>query len=193
MIIAYKASPPENCGHMWADPKTRGTPPPGVTCPACDQRIDYTAINPNYKPPRSYYDLCATYDGDFLVSARLRDYLERRNLTGVAFLALPSSRRYFVLQCINLLELVRPPTFRMEEYCEVCKQYKSVYGINLISDPVRIRFENINSSIREGIYLSDLKMGYGPSKGPLLFVGVETWQGMVNERFKGIYARPIVN
>jgi hypothetical protein len=187
MILAYIAWPPDDGTHMWADPKTRGTPPPGVICEVCDQRIDYNAVNPNYKAPRSYYDLSRAFDGDFLVSPKLRSYLEDQALSGLRFVDIPSSRRYFILQCANVLELVRPATLELEEYCGACGQYKSVAGI------MQEEIEGVRQPIREGIYFSDLKVGYGPQMGPELIVGVDTWHGMVARKFKGLgNGKPII-
>ena len=180
MIIAYVAWPPDNGTYMWADPKTQGQPPPGVICQTCHQRIDYDAINLNYKPPRSYYDLCRTYDGSFLVSPRLRQFLEQRKLPCVSFGEIPSSHRYFVLHCANILRLVRPPTLRTEEYCEKCEQYRSVYGIK------REQLQDVREPIREGIFFSDLRVGYFPQMGPELIVGMETWNSMLALKLKGL-------
>jgi hypothetical protein len=193
MIIAYKSCQPDNGTHMWANKKIRGIPPTGVICPACDQRIDYYAVNPNYKPPRSYNDLCRCYDGDFLVSPPLREFLESLNLAGVYFQDIPKSRRYFVSKCTNILQLIPPPTLQLEDYCKHCRQYKSVWGIKTIDDPVKLWFKDVVCPIREGIYLTDLRAGYGPLFGPLLLFGVETWGKIKAQKFKGTYGKAIHN
>lgn len=180
MIVAYIAWPPDNGTYMWADPKTRGTPPPGVSCEVCGQRIDYDAVNPNYKSPRSHYDLCRTYDGSFLVSASLFEYFQKQNLQGVSFSEIPHSKRYFVLHCKNFLKLVRPPTFRMKEFCERCQQFRSVYGIS------RGQFQDVVEPIRKGLFCSDVPIGYWPQMGHELIVGVDTWKCMLEQGFKGL-------
>lgn len=180
MIIAYNAWPPENGTYMWASKRLYGTPPPEVICPVCGVRTDWSAINPNYRPPRSYYDLSCSYDGDFLVSPRLRDLLESRNLSGLRFVPIPASRRYFILQSTKVVTLVRPVTARMEEYCAMCKQFKSVYGF------FEEQLEGIKEPIREGIFFSDLRVGYFPNMGPELIFGVDTWQAMLAAKLKGL-------
>jgi ribosomal protein L33 len=188
MIIAYIAWPLDNDTAMWAHTKKTGEPPPGVVCSACKVRTDWEAINPRYTPPRSYYDLSRCYDGDILVSPRLREYLERQQLPGLKFVELPASRRYFVLQCENVLKLARPSTLRMEEYCPVCKQHRSVWGIK------SGQLAGVDEPIRHGLYFSDSRVGYYPQMGPELIVGVETWQGMVKERFKGLAnGKPVIH
>lgn len=182
MIIAYIAWPPDNGTYMWADPKTRGNPPPGVLCEKCGQRIDYGAVNPKYKPPRNYYDLSNTFDGDFLVSPPLRCYLQEQKLLGITFSEIRSSRRYFILNCMNVLRLIRPATSRLEEYCAVCKQYRSVWGNN----PETAHYEGVHGPIHEGIFISDLRVGYYPQMGPMLIVGIDTWRGMLAKKFKGL-------
>jgi hypothetical protein len=190
MIVAYIAWPPDNNTYMWADPKTRGNPPPGIICPTCGMRTDWNVINPNYRPPRSYYDLSRAYDGDILVSPRLRQYLEEQQVPGLCFVQIPASRRYFILQCTDVLRLVRPATLHLEEYCAACKQYKSVWG----TQPETARFEGVNAPIRSGMYFTDLRVGYFPQMGPLLIVGVDTWRGMAAQGFKGLgNGKPIVN
>ena len=190
MIIAYIAWPPDNDTYMWADPKTRGNPPAGVICETCGQRIDYTAINPNYKPPRSYYDLSRPYDGDFLVSPRLRDYLVGQNLPGLRFCPLARSNRYLILQPQNMLRIARGPSLRFEEYCSACRQYRSVYGI----DGEKLHFLDISEPIRFGIFITDLRGGYYPQMDHLLIVGTETWNGMLREKFRGMgNGKPIIN
>lgn len=189
MIIGYNAWPAENKTHMWADPKIRGTPPAGVLCDACGQRIDYHAINPHYKPPRTYYDLCRTYDGDFLISVQLQDWLKAQTLSGLTFGTLKSSERYVVLQSSNILRVVRSVAYKFEEYCSVCQQHKSVWGSPTGGD----RFQGINEPLQRGIYFSDIRFGYGPQMGPLMVVGVETWAGMLAQKFKGLNAgKPII-
>ena len=193
MIIAFVGFAPSTENHMWADKETRGNPPPGVICPYCDQRIDYYAVNPNYKPPRSYYDLCRCYDGDFLVSPRLHEFLESLNLAGVSFQDIPKSGRYFVLKCTNILQLIPPSTLQREEYCKYCKQYKSVWGINTIDEPVKFWFKDVTLPILEGMYLTDLRSGYGPVFGPKLIIGVDTWGKITSQKFKGANAKAIYN
>ncbi len=188
--MGYTVWAPDNGTHMWADPKTRGTPPPGVLCDACGQRIDYHAINPNYKPPRSYYDLCRAYDGDLFVSPRLREWLEAQSLEGLRFVELPKSERYFVLQTTNILKVVRSASYRWEEPCSVCRQFKSVWGTPAGGD----RYEDVIEPLHRGVYSSDVKFGYGPQMGPLLIVGIETWQNMLAQNFKGLNGgKPIIN
>lgn len=182
MIIGYLAWPPDNGTYMWADPKIRGTPPPGVVCGVCEQRIDYGAVNPNYRPPKSHYDLCRTFDGTDLVSQRLRDYLELQRLANVTFEPLQTTDRYFVLRCSNILRLIRPPTSRSEEYCMTCGQYRSVWG----NQPETARYEGVEKPLQKGLYVTDVRVGYYPVMGPLLVVGVETWEGMNLEKFKGL-------
>ena len=175
---------------MWANPKTRGSLPPGVLCDVCGHRIDYNAINPNYKPPRSYYDLCAVYDGDFLVSPRMREWLEAQHLSGLRFVELASSRRYFVLQSLNIVKLVRTPSLKLEEFCSACRQYKSVWGTSRDGDS----FEGMAKPLRYGICFSDIRVGAGPNMRPLMILGVETWQAMSAQKFKGtIGIEPIIN
>jgi hypothetical protein len=178
---------------MWADPKTRGTPPPGVICTACGQRIDYHAINPNYRPPRSRYDMIGTYDGDTLVSPRLQDYLERHGGPGLRFVPLPRSDRYVAVMTSNVLRLIPPVTLQKAEYCEVCKQYKSVWGLPMVNDKWHLRFEGIEGPIRSGWYETDLIAGYGPTMGPDVIVGIDLWEDMVARGFKGVHGLPVVD
>lgn len=190
MIIAYIAWPPDNDTYMWDDPKTRGVPPPGVICTVCGQRIDYNAINPNYRPPRSYYDLSSVYDGDILVSPKLRSFLEERKLPGLRFVEIPSSKRYFFLQTSNVLKLIPPSSAKREEFCSACNQHRSVWG----NQPNRARYEGVEEPIRTGVFFSDIKVGYYPQMGPLLIIGVDTWQAMLAAKFKGLgNGKPIVN
>lgn len=194
MIIAYKSCQPDNGTHMWASKKTRGAPPPGTICPLCNQRIDYFAINPNYMPPNSKNDLSRCLDGDFLVSPLLKEFLESMNLTGISFQQIKRSKRYFVLKCLNELQLIPPSTLVMSKYCEACKQYQSVGGINWIDEPIKFWFRGVCAPIRDGIYLTDLKTGGGPFLfGSDLIFGVDTWEKIKAQKFKGAYARAIHN
>jgi hypothetical protein len=180
MIIAYVAWPPDNGTYMWADTNKTGVPPPGILCDACGQRIDYQTINPNYRPPRSYYDLSRTYDGDFLVSPRLREHWEQRPVSGITFVDIPSSRRYFVLRCTMVLKLARPESLRFEEYCSFCRQYRSVWGLK------SEKLEGIDVPIEHGVFTSDLRVGYYPQFGPELIIGVRTWEEMIGLKVKGL-------
>jgi hypothetical protein len=178
----YIAWPPDNGTYMWADFRRTGTPPPGILCEVCGQRINFDLVNPNYTPPRSYYDLSSCYDGDYLVSPRLRDFLIGSGLLGLHFGTIPKSCRYLVLRCSNVLTYVRGPGVHEEEYCERCRTYRSVWG----SGPKGDRFEGIDEPIEVGIYISNMHFGYYPQKGPLLVVGRNTWKEMVKQGFKGL-------
>ncbi len=191
MIIGFLAWPPDNGTYMWAsDDEARVNPPKGVICGVCGQRIDYTAVNPKYAPPRSYYDLSRCYDGDVLVSPKLRTYLEECRLQDIKFVNLASCQRYFVLQCERVLKFIPPATAKREEYCAACKQYRSVWG----NVPERAQFEGVDRPMQEGLFFTDLKVGYYPQMGPLLIAGVRTWQELLAQKFKGFgNGKPIVN
>lgn len=180
MNLAYTTFSADNGTHMWADTRKTGDPLPGIICEACGMRRDWNAVNPKYKPPRSYYDVSRCFDGDYLISPKLREYLESQNLPGLRFVPLPSSERFYILQTELVLKLEKSPKIRMEEFCGVCNQYKSVWGTD------EIRLMDIHSPVPKGIYFTDLRIGYYPQMGPKLIVGIETWEGMVAQRFKGL-------
>lgn len=107
---------------------------------------------------------------------------------GLAFKEIPKSTRYYVLRCSNILKYIPGPNLHQEEHCGDCKQYKSVWG----SEPEGDRFEGVGDAITNGVYVSDIHVGYYPQKGPLLIIGTETWNDMVKEGFKGLKnAQPI--
>jgi hypothetical protein len=188
--IAYVAWPPDNDTYMWAHTKKTGVPPPGILCDVCSQRVDYDAVNPRYKPPRRYYDLSSCYDGDYLVSPRLREHLERSGLVGISFKEIPSSSSYFILRCSNVLRIKKTSSLHLDEFCNACAQYRSVWG----SEPEESGFERVSEPIRVGIYLSDLRVGYYPQMGPLLIVGLDTWEALLSMGFKGLKnGKPIIH
>src|SRR5687768_11880674 len=121
MIMGYIAWPPDNHTYMWAD---KDDIPAGIICPYCTQRLDFSLVNPNYRPPRSYYDLSSCYDGDYLVSPGLRDFWMGRGLVGLSFKEIPKSSRYFVLQCSNVLKYTPGSGLHLEERCPHCAQYR---------------------------------------------------------------------
>jgi hypothetical protein len=193
MIIAIHAGPPDAKISMWLYRKLYGDPPPGILCPAGGGRLDFTTMNPKFKAPRSYFDLLRTYDGDFLVSVKLREYLENSGLVGLKFLSIPSTRRFSVMLVSNVLKLSPLPTLRREEYCEVCREYRSVYGVKFVNDTWHHGFQGVDEPIPCGLYFSDLRFGFGSRMGPILIVGLDTWADLKAQEFKGIDGFPIDN
>jgi hypothetical protein len=189
MTIAFIVWPPDTDTYMWAD-KTPADPTDGLLCPTCGQPHDHSAINPEYKPPRTYYDVCRTYDGYYLISPRLRSFFERQRLSGLLFLPLRNSTRYSVLKCTNILEIIRPATSKMEEQCPRCGQCKSVWG----NTPEKAHYKGVDAPLRHGLFFSDIRVGYYPQMGPMLIAGTETWRNMVAQGFKGLRnGEPIIN
>ena len=95
-------------------------------------------------------------------------------------MALATTKRLFVLQTDQTVRLRRRPPYHMEEYCEACGQYRSVYGDG------RMFLEGVHEPIRDGVYFTDLKFAYYPLMGPRVVFGIKTREGIVARRFKGL-------
>jgi hypothetical protein len=196
MIIAQHLAPPDAKTTMWSSRRQYGEPPPGIFCPACGRRIDYTTMNPRFKAPRSYFDLMRTYDGDYLVSPKLREYLEQTLPAGLTFLPIPSTRRFFALINANVVAMDPLPRLKKEQFCEVCREYRSVFsGFTFDNDHDLYLFglKGIPTPVRRGLYVTDLRFGEDSRMWQPLVVGLDTWAELKAQGFKGIDGFPIDN
>jgi hypothetical protein len=196
MIIAQHLAPPDAKTTMWSSRRQYGEPPPGIFCPACGGRIDFTTMNPRFKAPRSYFDLMATYDGDYLVSPKLREYLEQTLPAGLTFLPIPSTRRFFALINANVVAMDPLPRLKKEKFCEVCQEYRSVFGgftIDRKNDLYLFGLKGIQEPIRRGLYVTDLRFGEDSRMEQCWVVGLDTWAELKAQGFKGIDGFPIDN
>jgi hypothetical protein len=129
-------------------------------CQQCGYRLDFFAHNPRYRLKQDRYGLCATYDGQTIVSLRFKRFCEQQGYAGLKFLEFDDDELHFHLITQNVVpfDAVRRKT-RFENLCSLCGSYESVIGVT----PT---FLQVNAPLQDGIYRTDLLFASGNEKSP---------------------------
>ncbi len=168
---------PENGAHMLPDDDT------GLVCPECTRLLNCNYINPKFKVPKKCPDISHTYDGFQVVSQKFREIIETEGYQGVEFISIPACP-FFLMRVTNVLEFSRPSELKFEDLCHSCGRYASVWG--LLHVKVIVPF----SGVCEGLYRSDIEMGYRQSIAPILIVPEATKLTLKKNKLTGVEAMP---
>jgi hypothetical protein len=125
-------------------------------------------------------DISATYDGFYIVSARLRECVEHA-LDDVQFDRFTTTESYFNLRPQRVVEFdyERSGT-RFIKKCDDCGNFESVVGIG------RPPYLRVDSPILNGIFRTDILFASGNEKHPLIMVGIDTKADLENCRLHGL-------
>jgi len=174
MKVGSKLSAQDNGTHMFVDYKTI------PHCPQCGYRLDYFAINRGYRWKDSQEDVGATYDGYLIVSEQFRSFCLHEGYTGLKFEIFENDHQHYALIVEHTVafDYAKRKT-KFEKLCPACENYESVVGAKpsyLITD----------QALSDGMYRSDLLIGSGNEKHPLIFVAETTRLRMLASGLKGL-------
>ena len=173
-ITCYDLHGGDNDSYMYID----GHPD---RCKYCGAKLSHI-YNLDIKIKKSSLDIFSTYDHYTIISKKLLDYLQLKN---IEFTYYPLNRYpdYFLLDKIEL------PQIKITDYdhlnflgkCKTCG-HQPVYSSFSIDQP-----------IIKGIYRTDLLFSDPGRESPVILVGLETYKELNQQRFKGMSFSPILS
>jgi hypothetical protein len=160
-------------------------------CPRCGYRLDFFLTNPDFALKKRYKPiymkeavtiktaLSVTYDSQVIVSIHFKEFCEQQGYEGLKFIELPKDPWHFHLIVENIIKLdTKRAHTKFENLCPVCGNYESAYG--------ELDYYDVTEPLADGFYRSDILLGNGDSKGPILLLGVETRKKFKEAALKGI-------
>lgn len=156
------------------------------SCSECGYRTDFEFYDPDFTPVRTVFDCSSTYDNFVIVSLKFKEFCVRHGYTNIEFRPFAKTKKFYWLVAKNEVEFdsQRSKT-RFMDYCEACGNYESVVGVT----PAFLK--GIDKPLADGFYRTDLAFGGENAKTPVTIIGVETYEKMKKEKFKGIDYDPI--
>jgi hypothetical protein len=120
---------------------------------------------PAKKNSKRRYDLSYTYDGRPIASANVRSLVERLGTTTVEFVPIPKESRFFLVRAVEVVELdTEASQARFDNRCPTCGQWESIVApATVLVDPGAV--DDL------GLYRTDVELGSGDEKSPVLVVG----------------------
>lgn len=180
MIIGYHISGYDNdsymtgcCDRLFPEAEVGSVP----RCGKCGYRTDYRYTNPNYHMRRRTMDFSSTYDGITIVSQRFKEFCMHHSYDNLAFVELPEMPGFFQFYVVG--SIIEYEAGTKVNYCDACGQYESVV------QPI-IKSDKITEPLPDGFYQSDLWLGSGNEKSPLIIISPATKANLDKEGFKNI-------
>jgi hypothetical protein len=185
-VIAYELGKPDNGGNRCSSwekvmPGMAGL----AVCPSCGFRTDFEYTNPAFRLPSRRYDLSCTCDGASIASDKFRQFCEAEGYPSLRFISLLRSKGscHFLVDRVLAVDADRPGIHR-EHPCAECGNLREVYGdMDEIGLP-------LDGPLGDGVWRSDLLVGGGNARWPLLYVGPVTRDRMRAAGLKGLHFRP---
>jgi hypothetical protein len=154
-------------------------------CIKCGHLLDFDYHNPYYRLKRKNLDFSHPYDFGNIISLRFKEFCERHRYN-VKFKEFEREPDFYQLIAIDKVEFdhERRKT-RFMGFCDQCNNYEEVIGVT----PVYLK--HISRPLNDGIYRTDLLFGSGDRKGYMVLIGLDTYEKMKQEKFKGLYFEKI--
>ncbi len=156
----------------------------GLVCPECTRQMDENYLNPDFRVPKVAPDIGHTYDDCQIVSQKFRDVMETSGYQGVEFRPIIASVGFYSLKVLNVLSFTRPPELKFAELCGRCGRFASVWGHRSVKVLIP------SAGVPDGIYRSDLIMGYRRLMGPTLIVTEPVKQVFQKAKLRGAWFNP---
>jgi hypothetical protein len=153
-------------------------------CTKCGYRVDFLLTNPDYVLRKRSRDLSATYDGQFIVSKRFKDFAEQEGYRGASFVPFRNDPEHFhlIAKPIVVFDAERRKT-RFEKKCDVCGNFESVVG----AYPAYLR---VDEPLADDFFRTDLVFASGNEKSPIIVVGEATKRKLQQLDLKGLEFGP---
>lgn len=180
-IIGYTLSGQDNDSYMFEDDSCL------EKCDMCGYRIDFSAYNPEYRLARkTQRDITATYDGQWIVSDRLRLVCEANGVADVLFRPFNKEPRFFQFISTRVVPFdVERRKTRFIKLCPKCGNYESIAG----ATPAYLK---ITKALDFGIYRTDVLFGSGNEKHPLIIVAPDVKEIFELEKLRGLEFGPVI-
>ena len=152
-------------------------------CESCQYRTDFSYINNEFTLKKKTYDLSGTYDGYYIASLKLKELIDREEITGVEFKPLKNEPGFFALFVRSIVKFdTEKRKSRSEKLCSSCENYESYVG----ATPAFLK-----ESLSADLCRSDIMFGSGNAKHPLLLSSQHFVDIVKREKLKGIRFEPV--
>jgi len=176
MIIGYRMSIYDNDSTMFLS-----SDPNWPRCPKCGYTTDFDYVSPLFKLNNHMYDISSTYDNKDIVSLKFKEFCDRNHYKRITFKKLPNDPAFFKIEVKNIVKFdTQKAKLKYGEYCAECHNYES------ITPGLPIFLKGVSTPLGDGFYATDIYFASGNEKGPIVIIGVETYEKMKKEKFRGI-------
>jgi hypothetical protein len=176
MIVGYILTGNDN-GSCFFDKSDKSLP----ICKKCGYVTDFDYISPNIKLKVIKYDISSTYDNRTIVSNKFKIFCDDNKFTGVLFHELPKNPEFYKMTISNIIKVdTDKSNLRYYKFCDECGNYESV------TPAIPVYLKEVKVPLLDGFYATDIHFASGNEKCPLKIVGVNTYEIMRKQNFKGI-------
>lgn len=151
-----------------------------LKCPECGCLLDpyYRSLRIDFK---SKLDFSSTYEGIFIVSKRFKEYIQIEGYQNVIFYPVNEMNNFFYFQTLNnyIKINVEKSGIIIKEKCTACNYPKEIIGgVNI--------FLYQETPLSDGFYTTDTYWRTHYIYWPELIIGLETYEKLKAQKFKGL-------
>jgi len=151
-----------------------------LRCPECGCLLDpyYRSLRIDFK---SKFDFSTTYDNVDIVSKRFKDFIQLEDYRNVVFFPVNENNEFFYFHILNnpVQVNVEKSGIKYKEKCNTCLYPKEIIGGFDI-------FLNQEEPLLDCFYTSDVYWRTHNMFGYRIFIGIETYNKLHAQKFKGL-------
>lgn len=151
-----------------------------LKCPECGSLLDpyYRSLRIDFK---SNFDFSSTYKGVFINSWRFKDYIQSQGYDNVIFFPVNEKNDFFYFHVLNNVVKVdiAKSGIMYKAKCNTCNYPKDIYG----------GFETFikqEEPLSDGFYTTDVYWRTHYCYRPRILIGLDTYQKLKEQKFKGL-------
>jgi len=151
-----------------------------LKCPECECLLD-----PYYRSLRiefnSHYDFSCTYDGVFITSKRFKEYIQSMSYKNLIFYPVNENNIFFYFQVMNSVVVVdkNKTGIKYDKKCKTCNYPSQIFGGPKI-------FIDQAEPLADGFHTTDTYWRTGSGYRPKILIGLETYEKLKTQKFKGL-------
>jgi hypothetical protein len=176
-LIGYVLYPKDIDSYMWDDFREF------KKCERCGFRTEFLGTNSKYRPIRTAPDFGATWDGEYIVTRRFKNFCEAFNLAGLEYFGFRKDTDHFQLvftRIIKIDQMLSKPVLR-DGPCQNCGQSRGLHW----EKPWTF---SVTNPLEIGFYRSDVLTGWDNDKRPLHIVSPRTRQLLESSDLTGFHS-----
>lgn len=151
-----------------------------LKCPKCGCLLDpyYRSLHIDFK---SKFDFSATYEGVFIVSRRFKEFIQSSEYKNLIFFPVNERNDFFYFHVKNnVIQIDEKKTgIKYDKKCKTCNYPRNIYGGAEI-------FIKQTEPLPDGFYTSDLFWRTHYIFRPEILIGLETYEKLKVQKFKGL-------
>lgn len=138
-----------------------------------------------FKIKKKNYNLSTCSDGPAIASEKFVEIVNKHNLKGLSFIALPASPGFYLIRYEKVVgyDYAYNPHIYLKEKCKVCQQW---YEISKVF-PIKVVDKDEQKMDADTFYRTDLEYGEKVRRQPLVLVTENIPLIFKNEKVKDVY------